>query len=461
MDGAPGMRADRVDGELLMKDALRILTLAILYLAAAAQAGLAQQATHPKAQQATPQKASQEAQQAAAYSLPPAKLAKAIAYSRARTMLGFVETGWGIATLLGLLWLGVVAKFRDWAVAASGKRWVQGLVFAPLFLFAVSLLDLPLSLYGQGLQLSYGQSVQGWGGWWWDWTKGQALTLVIGSLLVMLLFAVIRKSPKHWWLWFWMALLPIIVFAVFIAPVFLDPLFNHFEPLQKSNPALVAQLERVVQRGGINIPPDRMFLMKASEKVTGVNAYVTGFGASKRVVVWDTSVAEATPDEISFIFGHEMGHYVLGHIRTGMLFAAALLFVLMWLGYRSVNWLIARFGRAWGIGGVDDWASLAVLMLALSFFSFLSEPLTNGFSRMQEHAADVYGQEAIHGIVADPAGTAQKAFQLLGESYLEDPNPRPFVEFWTYNNPSVASRAAFAAAYHPWGPGKEPKYFKK
>jgi Zn-dependent protease with chaperone function len=248
---------------------------------------------------------------------------------------------------------------------------------------------------------------------------------------------------------------------VFVAPVLIDPLFNKFEPLTASNPALVDRLEEVVTRGGVQIPPARMYLMKASEKVTALNAYVTGYGASKRVVVWDNTVAKATPDEISFIFGHELGHYVLNHIPATLVFLGVLLLIEFYLGYRGVKWLIARYGERWGIPSQHDWGALVVLLLVLSVLSFLSEPIVNGYSRMHEHEADVYGQEAIHGIVADPQSTAQQAFQLLGEVSLTDPNPSPFVEFWMFSHPSVSSRAAFAAAYNPWAAGQRPKFFSK
>jgi STE24 endopeptidase len=100
-------------------------------------------------------------------------------------------------------------------------------------------------------------------------------------------------------------------------------------------------------------------------------------------------------------------------------------------------------------------------MLVISVFSFFSEPIDNAFSRGLEHDADVYGQEAVHGIVADPQTLGVHSFQVLGEESLDDPNPSRFVEFWTYNHPSVSSRAAFAKAYDPWAPGAEPKYFKR
>jgi Zn-dependent protease with chaperone function len=97
----------------------------------------------------------------------------------------------------------------------------------------------------------------------------------------------------------------------------------------------------------------------------------------------------------------------------------------------------------------------------MSVLSFFSEPNVNGYSRRHEHEADVYGQEAIHGIVADPQKAARQSFQLLGEMSLTDPNPNPFVEFWTFSHPSVSSRAAFAASYNPWIKGRHPKYFEK
>lgn len=396
-----------------------------------------------------------------AYSLPPEKLARAIAYSRIRVLLNFAGSGWGIVQLELLLALGVAARMRDAVVRLSGNRWVQGFGFTFLLLAVTTVLDLPLDVYGQHAARVYGQSVQGWGSWASDAVKSFLLTFVFGGLLVMLLFRVIRRSPKRWWFWFWIPAMTFVLLAVFVSPVLIDPLFNKFEPLAKTNPALVERLEKVVARGGIEIPPERMFLMKASEKVTTLNAYVTGYGASKRVVVWDNSVTKATPDEISLIFGHEMGHYVLKHIPATLAFMGVLLLVEFYLGYRGVRWLIARFGAGWRIPSQDDWGALVVLLLVLAVLSFVSEPIVNGYSRMHEHEADVYGQEAVHGIVDDPQKVAQQTFQLLGEMSLTDPNPNPFVEFWTFSHPSVASRAAFAAKYNPWIAGQHPKYFIK
>jgi STE24 endopeptidase len=432
-----------------------VFLLSVVAVAAISVPALADQA-HPEA------RAQMQAQSPkAAYSLPPETLQKAIAYSRIRVILYFLSSVWGILQLVLLLRFGEVARMRNFAVNLSRSCGVQGYVFTFLMLFVTTVLMLPLDMYGHHASVVFGLSVQGWGSWFWDVTKNFLLTLVFGGLGVMLLFWVIRRSPRRWWFWFWIPAVAVTVFAVFIAPIFIDPLFNKFEPLTKSDPALVEQLERVVHRGGVEIPPDRMFLMKASEKVTTLNAYVTGLGASKRVVVWDNTISRATPEEISFIFGHEMGHYVLDHIYRTLVFLSVLLLVEFYLGYLCVKWLLGRFGERWCVRSESDWGALAVFLLVLSTLSFLSEPIINGYSREQEHAADVYGQEAMHGILIDPQITAVQSFQLFGEVSLADPNPSPFVEFWTFSHPSATHRVAFAATYNPWIAGEHPRYFQK
>jgi STE24 endopeptidase len=394
------------------------------------------------------------------YSLSPSDLAKAQHLSTVHETLHFGDEAWGILSLLLLLGFGAIAWMRDTAVKLSNNRWAQGYVFLLLYLLAGTLLSLPLDLYAQHLSLQYGLSVQSWPSWFGDQAKTFALTWIIGGLLLMLLFWIIRKLPRSWWFAFWCVSIPIVLFGIFVAP-YIEPIFFKYQPLEKTNPALVAQLEQVVEKGHMNIPPERMFLMKASAKLTTLNADVEGFGASKRVVVWDTTIAKMTPDEIVLVFGHESGHYVLGHIGSTLVFTFAILFITFYLGYHFVQGALAKFGARWGVTSQNDWAALAVLLLAFSLFGILLEPIENSYSRMHEHAADVYGQEAIHGLVPDPQGTAVGAFDVLGKTSFADPNPNQLYEFWTYTHPSIGRRAAFGKAYNPWIPGMEPKYFKK
>ena len=204
-----------------------------------------------------------------------------------------------------------------------------------------------------------------------------------------------------------------------------------------------------------------MFLMKASVKTNGLNAYVNGLGATRRIVVWDTTVGRIPDDEILYIFAHESGHYVLNHILQGMVAGAVGFLVMLWACARVAGWLVGRFGKQLKVDDVTSLAGFVVLLLTLAVASFVTDPVTNAFSRHIEHEADVYGQEAVHGIVADPQKTAVASFNALGEAWLEDPNPNPIIEFWEYSHPSVKNRANFAAHYDPWANGGHGKFFDK
>ncbi len=395
------------------------------------------------------------------YTLAPDRLKLADELFRSRTTLYFAGSTWGILQVLLLLGAGVPPRMRNAAEALTKNRWLQCFIFVFLFLTATALLNAPLRIYGHHVTLAFGLSVQGWRSWIADWIKSFLLTWSIASLLVMLLFWIIRRSPDRWWFWFWIPAMAAVLFGVLLSPVLVDPLFDRFEPLEQAHPVLVEQLEKVTDRSGVSLPPDRMFYMRASEKVTGLNAYVTGFGPSKRLVLWDTTIARSTPDELAGIFGHELGHYALHHIAYGLLFTAAALLLAFFAGQRMTQWLLRRFGTRWKIRSQEDWAYLSVLALVLNSLSFVSAPVGNSFSRSIEHAADIYGQEAIHGVVPDPQKSTVEGFQLLGETSLEDPATHPFVEFWMFSHPSTGSRAAFAAVYNPWTAGQHPKYFPK
>ncbi len=394
------------------------------------------------------------------YTLPPDKLAKAIEYARARNRLHFAGAAYGFAVLAAAVALKVAPRLRSRVEKSSRRRVFQAFLFTPPLLLAVDAAALPVSIYGHHLSLKFDQSVQGWGSWFWDWTKGELLGFLISAVAVWLLYAVIRRSQRRWWFYGWLASIPLTILLVFVAPVLIDPLFNHFEPLSAKHPDLVGAIERVTARGGLSIPPSRMFEMRASEKWKTLNAYVTGVGASKRVVVWDTTMRKMTTGQTLFVFGHEMGHYVLGHVWLGLGAACVGMLIGLYLGYRFLTVAVRRWGNRWSIRGVDDWASLPVLMLAFAVLSFAAEPLENSFSRMLEHNADIYGLEVIHGIVPDSSRVAAQSFQILGEISLSDPNPGRFVEFWLYDHPPVSERVRFASVYDPWQKGEGPKYVK-
>jgi STE24 endopeptidase len=170
--------------------------------------------------------------------------------------------------------------------------------------------------------------------------------------------------------------------------------------------------------------------------------------------VWDTTLQKLTTPEILFVFGHEMGHYVLNHIRNSLFWLALLLLVLLFLGSHLIRWIIARRGSQWQIRDTADWAALPLMLLIVAILSPLSEPAVNGYSRWQEHQADVYGLEITHGIVPDSAAVAAHSFQVMGEIGLDEPNPNHFIEFWLFSHPSTADRLTFAETYNPWLTGR-------
>lgn len=393
-----------------------------------------------------------------AYTLPPHIYQKAVKYSRSQYILYFAGFAWGIMVLGLVLGWRLAPEYRHWAERATTVRFLQAAIFTPLLLLTIALLTLPVEIYGHWLSRNYGLSVESWRSWAGDWAKEQLLSFIAGIVLVWILYAIIRHSPRHWWFYFWLAVVPILFFVVFLAPVAIDPLFNRFEPLQKSDPQLVSALEEVVHRAGMNIPPDRMFLMLASEKTNAVNAYVTGVGASKRVVVWDTTIRKMTIPETMFVFGHEMGHYVLNHVYQGLVFGALLALALLYIGFRGTLRMLSRWGARWSVRSVDDWASLPVLLLWLSILGFLAAPIGNSFSRHIEHQADQYGLEVTRGLVPDWQQVAARSFQILGEVDLADPHPNPFIKVWLFSHPPLAERVRFALTYDPWAEGKKPRF---
>jgi len=164
--------------------------------------------------------------------------------------------------------------------------------------------------------------------------------------------------------------------------------------------------------------------------------------------------------QIVFVAGHEMGHYVLNHIPKGLAFFAVLLFIFFYIGYRAIGWVLARWGDAWGIRGVDDWASLPALILLLTILLFISNPINSAVSRYFEHQADQYGLEVTHGLTPGSGKVAAQSFQTLGKVDLADPEPNPFDVFMFYDHPPIGDRIHFALTYDPWSGGGQGEFVK-
>lgn len=420
----------------------------------------AQQPPGPGSSQATQTTpAPPQSGQVQGYTLTPAQEALAVDYARARHELYFLDIAYGFLLLVMLLQLRVAPMFRDIAARMGDNRFAQTAVFAPLILLTIDILSLPTALWGHRLALKYQQSIQGWGSWLVDWGKGEILEVLIGALVIWILYAAIRESPRRWWFYFWLVAIPLIILGAVAEPL-VEPWFYKFTPMGDSQPHLAARIEQMTVRAGVQIPESRIFEMNASSKLRELNAYVSGLGASKRVVVWDTTIRRMSEDEILFVTGHEMGHYVLGHVLDGILFSCAVLVAFLYLAFRLLHGMLARWGETWAIRGVDDLASLPAFLLLLTTFGFLFTPISNAYSRHLEHQADQYGLEVIHGLVPNAPVVAAHAFQVLGEVDLDEPNPSTAVKIWFYNHPPLDERMRFAQTYDPWSQGRAPEFVK-
>ena len=391
----------------------------------------------------------------ATYTLSPERRAQAIAYSHTLYVLYFVGTLISIGIYL-LLWRARVSVlFRDWATKSSRHLFVQCLIVVPLFVMATAVLKLPIHYYASFvLEHRFGLATQGFASWVADWGKGLAIEALVGSIVLWVFYFVVRRSPRRWWFLFWLASIPLVLGFILIEPYAIDPLFYKFTPLEKSQPVLTSRIEAMLDHAGLAIPPSRIFEMDASSRTKAVDAYVTGLGSSKRVVVWDTTLKTMGSDELLLVLGHEIGHYVLYHIPKEFVLDEAVAMLFFFLGFFAVNRLVERAGPLVGIEGVGDLASLPLVLVVLVGLVFLSAPIVNGISRHYEHQADQFGLEVAYGVVPDPNAAEVHALQILGDQDLADPDPSPFIKFWLYTHPPLDDRIRFAARYKPWSEGK-------
>lgn len=395
-----------------------------------------------------------------AYTLPPDRYQKAHEIGRIHFRYLLISFFYGLVVLWLILRLKIGPRYRRWAEGVSRRRIVQAIVFSPLLILTIDILELPTGIYAHWLSSKYGLSIQGWPSWFWDWTKGEMVSVIVLTIFIWLLYTVIRKRPRRWWFYFWLVSLPIGLALVFLQPLVVDPLFHKFEPLAQKDPALTVVLQKLAARAGENIPTERIFWMGAGEKTTTLNAYVTGFGASKRIVVWDTTIARMSTPQIVFVAGHEMGHYVLQHLPKGLALGAVLLLLAFYIGYRCAGGVLFRCGPAWGINGLDDWASLPALLLIFSIITFVGNPVASAVSRYFEHQSDQYALEVTHGLTPDSGQVAAQAFQVLGNVGLSDPDPNPVNVFMFYDHPPIRDRVEFSLSYDPWSQGRQPEFVK-
>jgi Zn-dependent protease with chaperone function len=383
------------------------------------------------------------------YRLPPERRERADRAAHVYRLVYVTNLTWHIVSLLLILALRLAPRLEAFTGRLTKRRPLQTLLFGLFFTLLFGLLDVPVDIWQHALDRSYGLSVQGWGSFARDWLTSLSITVLLSAPFVVLIYWILRRSPRRWWLWTWMALLPILVFLDFIQPVLIDPLYYRYTPLVDTHPALVERLREIASKRGVEVPRERIFEMNASTKLRTVNAFARGYGSNKRIIVWDTSLQAMNEREIAFLFGHELGHYVENHILIGEMVGTLGLLVELLLAAWLLERLVQRRGARWGIPSAQSLASFPLLMLILALVGYARTPSTNGLWRYLEHRADAFGLAAITGVVDDPRQAAAHTLQRLGEIDLAPPDPHPLAVLWFYNHPPLRERVRFVLGREP------------
>jgi STE24 endopeptidase len=374
----------------------------------------------------------------------------ALQYYRSGNMLWAIGTTLGLIIPALLLFSGVSARMRNLA-RRIGRRWLPSvLLYAVLFTISYALLTLPFAYYeGYVRQHAYGLSTQSLDRWLSDWLKGLAVSSVGLALVLWIPYLLLRRSPRYWWLYAGLATAPIAAFILVVSPIWVDPLFNDFGRMQDRT--LEGRILALAERAGI--PGSRVYQVDKSVDTRTVNAYVTGIGSSKRIVLWDTMLSKLNPDEILFVMAHEMGHFVLHHTLAVIVGATLLVTGSLYLVHRVANTVITRFGSRFGFDRLSDLASFPLLLLLGTVVSLITAPAVLAFSRYQEHEADRFALELTRNNHA-----AATTFVRLQQENLSMPRPGPIFKFWRGSHPSLGERVDFANGYRPWDAGEPLRY---
>jgi len=363
----------------------------------------------------------------------PEEIARGQSYMGGRYLLFGIRNAVQLAFFLVLIFAPASRTLRDLSEAWAGHRpWLALTLYAACLLLLYRLLLLPLELYGGYYrEHMYGLSTQGLGGWFRDWGKGLLLQVILLLPTVNLLYLFIRRDPLRWFLPAGGVLTVLILVLAFAAPVLIDPLFHTFTPLKDAD--LKGRVIRLAERAGVAV--EQVLEADASRRTVKANAYVTGFGQTKRIVLYDTLLTRASADEVEVVLAHEMGHRMYQHIWKGVGLSVVALFVGL-----GITALVLRWGSARGlITHPADPAGLPLLILTLLLLSLVTLPLQNVVSRHFERQADRAALEL--------TGNRQAHIKVevdLARSNLADITPPRWAVLLLYTHPPVLERIAIA-----------------
>jgi STE24 endopeptidase len=358
-------------------------------------------------------------------SLGPEQLAKAAAYTAGNHWLLL----WGLVVSAIVTWIIVRAGLLDRVAARLAGRGpnLRAFLVSAVFLLVSTLITLPWSLYeGWWRERGYGRTSQPLGDYLGQDAIGTALTVLIGALFLTGVYALIRRTGKRWWLWSGALTAAAASFLLLLAPILIEPLFNDYKPVPPGEvrDALVVMAEEA------GVPPDRIFVYDGSRQSNNFTANVAGLGGSARIAISDVAFKGASLDEVKAVTGHEIGHYVLGHVWRGVIVISVLAVVFFFLADR----LYPRFARAFGSrAALADPVGLPILLFIVGVLGLFAQPVMNTLSRMDETESDMYSLKTVG--LPDALASA-----LVKTAEYRDPRPGALQEILFYTHPSVERR---------------------
>lgn len=362
---------------------------------------------------------------------------RAADYTIVKARFGLFEAAFGAALLVGWTLLGGLDALNRALLGWLGAGMTQQLALLAAFALIGALLELPFSLHQTfGIEQRFGFNRMTWRLWLADTLKSALLGALIGLPIAALVLWLMGAAGVWWWLWAWGAWIGFNLLLLVVWPLFIAPLFNDFKPL--ADEALKARVSALMQRCGF--AAKGLFVMDGSKRSAHGNAYFTGFGAAKRVVFYDTLLARLAPAEVDAVLAHELGHFRHKHIakRIALMFAASL------LGFALLGWLATRVWFYTGLGvapnlapgAPNDALALLLFMIAAPVFGFFVSPLAAQLSRRDEFQADAYAVLQTSG--ADLAAALLKLYEDNAATLTPDPL---YVKFY-YSHPGAAERLA-------------------
>jgi STE24 endopeptidase len=319
---------------------------------------------------------------------------------------------------------------RDLSERVTRFKPVHTFVYWLQYLVLTTILVFPLSVYEDYFrEHKYGLATQTFGPWMGDQLKMLAVNLVLGGVLAIVLFGVVRRWPHTWWIRASVVSIVFVVVVILITPVYIVPIFN--TPKILNDPKIVDPILSMARANGI--PANNVYEIDASKQTTKMSANVSGFGNTMRITLNDNLLRRGSPEEIQAVMGHEMGHYVLNHIYKDIIFLSIVIVLAFAYLYLGLGWALQHWGEKWRIRGVGDTAVLPLVMLLFAIFGFVITPVMNTWTRTQEYEADMYGLNTSR----QPDGFAQAAIHL-GE--YRKMNPGPIEEWIFFDHPSGRNR---------------------